>query len=490
MPVSIYQLGYKKLSQIIFEWQAADKASLLALFIFMEVALHWLWFFFVWLREDALEIYVNMPLLYPMWLAVSMVGLFFLWMVEHLSLIKDNDNNLHRWQILLVVVYSLYISIIIVVMGHSSLVAGVSLVGGAMLGMMLIKPHYIWKAFIAQLLLILLIIVLPYLGVELPNFRQLTISSLLVENSNYVTYSEITTVEEVIATSIFKDGVLSWDNVDELRRSSAFFWRSTHIYLALPKAIFMVYVLRTLLLVLENSKAEIVNYANQDEVTQLHNRRYGLELMRQTLLATTPSHDYSVILLDLDAFKDINDTYGHEVGDQVLREVATVLTTTLTDKDIVSRYGGEEFVIALPETTHEKAMVIAETLRGNIAQHQVNVADDISFQVTASLGLHTLSYDELSYIKQSHLCQNSPNTMPKLTKLQLIMLRGQALTDHLKSTAHNTQLPSDICQRLISVADKALYQAKHQGRNQVVSSSDVLAENERDVVTIDNYCNT
>lgn len=476
MAVSIYQLSYKKLSQIIFEWEAADKASLLALFIFMEVALHWLWFLFVWLRRDALDIYVNMQLLYPMWLGISLVGLFFLWIVEHLSLIKEDNKNLHKWQILLVVVYNLYISIIIIVMGHSSLVAGVSLVGGAMLGMMLIKHHYIWKAFIAQAILILLIIVIPYLGIDLPNFRQLTISSLLVENSSYVTYSEITTVEEVIATSIFKDGVLSWDNVDELRRSSAFFWRSTHIYLALPKAIFMVYVLRTLLLLLENSKAEILQYANQDELTQLYNRRYALERMQQTLTTTTYSHDYSVILLDLDSFKEINDTYGHEGGDQVLREVAAVLTATLTEKDIISRYGGEEFLIAMPDTNHDEAKLIAEQLRGNIAQHVVQVADTVSLQVTASLGLHTLTYNELTYIREVHLSQKSPVSTSNPTKLQRIKLRGRSQTDQIASDTASAQLPSDICQCLISKADKALYKAKHRGRNQMVSFNDLSAK--------------
>lgn len=77
MTVPTYQLGYKKLSKIIFEWQAADKASLLALFITIEVTAHWLWCLLTWLRQDAIDDYVHMHILYPLWLGVTLAALFF-----------------------------------------------------------------------------------------------------------------------------------------------------------------------------------------------------------------------------------------------------------------------------------------------------------------------------------------------------------------------------------------------------------------------------
>lgn len=475
MAVSIHQLGYEKLSRVIFEWQASDRASLLALFMVMEVSLHWLWCLFVWWRQDTYGTYVDMGLLYPVWIGVTLVGLFFWWMVGHLSHIKNDDKYLHQWQIVLITLYSVYIAVVILVMGHSSLVSGISLVGGAMLGMMLVRRRYIWKAFIWHIFVIILVTIVPYLGVNLPNLRQLTITSIPLDSYSYLTYSEMSTVENAIATSVFQNGTLSWDNIHQLRLSSAFFWRSTHIYLALPKAVFIVYMFRTLLLILDKSKEEVLKHANQDELTQLKSRRYGLSQMQQAIMTATDQQDFSVILLDLDLFKSINDNYGHEVGDQVLQEVAQTLSGALTDETIVSRYGGEEFLIVLPDTMHDSAMAIAEQLRRNIAQRVIKIDTDLSVQVTASLGLFTLTYTELARIKQGCL-PTSHTDNPQSTKLKRYKVQ-----ENKPTIAQNLDMPpmqssSDICQYLISTADKALYKAKDRGRNQVVSANDLLAE--------------
>jgi len=273
MAVSIHRLDYKSLSEIIFEWRAADRVSLLAWFMVMEVSLHWLWCLFVWLWQDTYGTYVDMGLLYPMWIGVTLIGLFFWWMVGHLAHIKNDDKYLHQWQIVLITLYSVYIAVVILVMGHSSFVSGVSLVGGAMLGMMLVRRRYIWKAFIGHITVIVLVSLVPYLGIDLPNLRQLTFISIPLDTYSYLTYSETISIENAMATSIFQNGTLNWENLDQLRLSSAFFWRSTHLYLALPKAIFIVYMFRTLLLILDNGKNEILKHANQDELTQLNSRR-------------------------------------------------------------------------------------------------------------------------------------------------------------------------------------------------------------------------
>jgi diguanylate cyclase (GGDEF)-like protein len=475
MAASIYQLSYKKLSQIIFEWQAADRASLLVLFVVMEVSLHWMWCFFVWLRRDTYGAYVDMALLYPLWFGVTLMGLLFLWMVGRLSQIKSDDKHLNQWQIVLITLYSTYVAVVILVMGHSSLVTGVSLVGGAMLGMMLVRRRYIWNAFVGHLAVIVAVSFVSYLGIDLPDLRQLTIAAMPLDTYSYLTYSETTSIENALANSIFQNGTLSWDNLHELRQSSAFFWRATHLYLALPKAIFIVYVFRTLLLILDNSKKEILQHANQDELTQLKSRRYGLTQMQQAIMSATDKQDFSVILLDLDLFKRVNDSYGHEVGDQVLYEVGQTLSSALTDKAIVSRYGGEEFLIVLPDTTHDSAMTIAEQLRKNIAQSVIKVDTAISVQVTASLGLYTLTYAKLAQIKQK--CTPTSHTdSPKSTKTKRFKVQEKT-----PATAQNPDmppmlLPSDICQYLISTADKALYKAKDRGRNQVVNANELFAE--------------
>lgn len=223
MPVSIDQLGYKKLTQIIFEWQAADRASLFARFIVIEVALHWLWCLFVWFNRDTYGLYVDMDLLYPVWIWVTVIGLFSFWIVGHVSRIKTLDQRLQNWQIILVTIYTVYIAIAIVIMGYSSLLAGVSLVGGAMLGMMLIEQRYIWRAFLAQTFLIVFAVSLPYFGIALPNLSQLVITALPPEVYQQLTYNEVMTLENAIAASNFKNNELRWEGVREIQRSSAFF---------------------------------------------------------------------------------------------------------------------------------------------------------------------------------------------------------------------------------------------------------------------------
>ena len=498
MAVSIYQLAYKKLTRIIFEWQGADKASLLALFIVMEVSLHWLWCLFVWLRRDMYGKYVDMTLLYSLWVGITVLGLYFWFMVGHFARIKNNYQRLHYWQVILIVVYSFYIAVMVLVMGHSSLVSGVSLMGGAMLGMMLLRRRYIWYAFLCHIVLIIVVTLVPYLGVKLPNLRQLTITSIPLDTYSYLTYSETTTLENAITASIFKNGTISWEMVHKLRLSSSFFWRSTHLYLALPKAIFIVYVFRLLLLILDNSKNEILQHANQDGLTNLNNRRFGLDQMQQTIITTSAEQDTSIILMDLDWFKQINDDYGHEVGDQVLREIAQILTHTFSDKGIVSRYGGEEFLVVLPDTAHDHAMTLAEQLRENIADHTVQLEGNAVLQITASMGLYTLVYDKLQRMKQkwkpadigfgqdqwpirnggpfvnlrahasvrSFQLNDNYRTKPHLDKRALLNLNQQ----------HQEMLASEVCNCIISTADKALYKAKEQGRNRVLSANKLLAE--------------
>jgi len=500
MALSISHLGYRKLSQVIFEWQAADRALLLALFILMEISLHWVWCLFVWWRQDTYGAYVDMQLLYPLWIGLTLLGIFFLWMVSRSSPIRIDKGSLHKWQAVLITIYSIYIAIIILIMGHSSLVAGVSLVGGAMLGMMLVRRRYVWKAFLVHSALIFLVTLIPYFGFTLPNLRQMTITSFPLDTYSYLTYSEIAAIENAISASIFQNGTLSWDNVNQLRFSSAFFWRTTHIYMALPKAIFIIYMFRTLLLILDNSKAEVMQYANQDELTQLKSRRYGLTQMQKALLAMGDEQDFTVILLDLDWFKNINDSYGHDVGDQVLFEVAQTLLDSLSEEAIVSRYGGEEFLIVLPDTSHEDAMVIARQLRRDIAQ-QVISNDNISdFNVTASLGVYTLTHEERAHIQSEYRAtelkaaeldnvQSVASSQKQSSQKNILNQNSsQRRIAHSRrrsaAAIANAQLPIDICQRLICIADKALYEAKDRGRNQVVSANEMLATEKTTIASL------
>ena len=96
-----------------------------------------------------------------------------------------------------------------------------------------------------------------------------------------------------------------------------------------------------------------------------------------------------MLLVDLDHFKLINDTYGHLAGDDVLFAVATLLQRAVRSVDTVARYGGEEFVIVLPETGKQGAISFAERIRDKLASHRFTVAGRQDIRVTASIGVAT-----------------------------------------------------------------------------------------------------
>lgn len=114
-------------------------------------------------------------------------------------------------------------------------------------------------------------------------------------------------------------------------------------------------------------KEELVRQATTDELTGMRNRRSLLETARQEFArATRYGHSLSVLMLDIDYFKGINDRYGHDVGDKVLKAVADACRRELRDSDVLGRLGGEEFGVLLPNTGRESAAVVAERLRARI----------------------------------------------------------------------------------------------------------------------------
>ena len=130
--------------------------------------------------------------------------------------------------------------------------------------------------------------------------------------------------------------------------------------------------------------------AHRDPLTDLLNRR-ALAVQLHNELERVRRYDapLSVLMLDLDHFKTVNDTYGHLVGDSVLAELGRVLLRGTRSVDIVARYGGEEFVIALPETTYDGAMAYAERLRERIEAHAFRSASAQPVSLTASIGIAT-----------------------------------------------------------------------------------------------------
>jgi diguanylate cyclase (GGDEF)-like protein/PAS domain S-box-containing protein len=149
-------------------------------------------------------------------------------------------------------------------------------------------------------------------------------------------------------------------------------------------------------LAIQNAKLfnETQRLATSDPLTGLVNRRHFFTLMeREFERSRRYKHELSIIMLDIDHFKRINDTYGHPAGDQVLRTLARICTQAVRNLDIVGRYGGEEFVILLPETPANRALTVAERLRTTIETTPFTLPSG-DIHITVSLGVHTLNSND------------------------------------------------------------------------------------------------
>jgi len=175
---------------------------------------------------------------------------------------------------------------------------------------------------------------------------------------------------------------------------------------------------------LRNVNEKLESIANTDPLTGLFNRRNIKEKINNELeRKKRHSGDFSLILSDIDFFKNFNDNYGHDCGDYVLKQIAIIMENNLRSIDTISRWGGEEFLIFLPETSSEEAQFVAEKIREQIFNHHF-IYMDRDLNVTMTFGIA-----------------------------------------QLESSDENIDI-------IIKRADIALYKGKEQGRNCVVNSSD------------------
>lgn len=169
-----------------------------------------------------------------------------------------------------------------------------------------------------------------------------------------------------------------------------------------------------------------------DALTGVPNRRYFEHRCQVEISqARRYRHALACMFLDIDRFKRINDTHGHQTGDEVLRSVAGIIQFQLRAGDTIARYGGEEFVVLLPQSELHHARQIAERIRRSIEENQFQAHSGQAIKVTLSIGLSML-----------------PAELP---------------------SGENQQQ----AERLIAAADQALYQAKNGGRNRVVCSGNL-----------------
>lgn len=163
-------------------------------------------------------------------------------------------------------------------------------------------------------------------------------------------------------------------------------------------------------------------YATKDSLTRVYNRNYFFKVANDKIQNSVKSGKYiSLLMMDLDKFKNINDTYGHAVGDIVIKKVTDICREVLNKNYCIGRYGGEEFAILLDNVNNKKALEIGEKIRHQIEKTQI-FQDGKNIKITVSIGIFT-------------------------------------------------SLREDSLENMIKFADEALYKAKNSGRNRVVINS-------------------
>jgi len=177
---------------------------------------------------------------------------------------------------------------------------------------------------------------------------------------------------------------------------------------------------------LQEKNRQLLEMANRDGLTGLYNHRYFQESVAKDFQrAVRYKESLSCIMFDIDHFKKFNDTYGHPVGDIVLKTLGGLIQDLMRDSDLAARYGGEEFALILYHTEAKDAYNIAERLRKTVEQHKFQ-AEDLVLSVNISIGVSCYYHPEIQDAKT-----------------------------------------------LIECADKALYKAKEGGRNKVVAFEEI-----------------
>ena len=256
---------------------------------------------------------------------------------------------------------------------------------------------------------------------NLPEWQKI-VSDIVNEDKQLFEYSEsgdsyVLTKKYIEELDLYLIVRAKVDNFTQAVRDTFYFNMSVSLVITLLIAIIVVLYVRRI-------HSKLNNLASNDTLTGLPNRRiFSSNLERFIALKARKQHNLSIIFIDVDDFKIINDVQGHDIGDKVLIDIASILKSTLRKSDFVARWGGEEFIILLIDTPLNNAQLIAEQLREKVETSDA-LSQKAAKQVTISLGV------------------------------------TQAVN-------------SDDADSLFKKADDALYQAKKTGKNKVVTFEEI-----------------
>ncbi|MFW2177944.1 MULTISPECIES: GGDEF domain-containing protein [unclassified Moraxella] len=361
-------------------------------------------------------------------LGILVLSLLSLWILPKFA----NNRQVGRWyQVFYISVYFVFNMLIAVCVGENSIVVGVMMLSGMVFGLLLLPWGYVFVGYMLSIVgIIVCFLNYHWHWVMLPTFYP----------ASYFHYHNYAS-----------DHVL---------------WRASFTYLTIPKATLALYGVAQVLSLIYFQQHKIREMSEIDALTGAYNRRNLYQHLNQLWDNRLTWRTLSLIYIDVDHFKRINDDYGHDIGDQSLLAVVDAIKAVIPSNCHFSRLGGEEFLLVLTNIHQEQAVKWAEMIRESIASHAIkypNSCQDINhrLRLTASLGIACLSH---------HLV--SINSLNKDKSANALISNKQSA---VKTADANRlpMLPIPIRQLLIR-ADNAMQQAKANGRNRVVASPPVI----------------
>lgn len=366
------------------EWSPVDK-SLITIAVLIPLYFQYvLWSLYVLNRPDRETLIhvdvVHQFMIIEAWLIAAGLSLALIGVM-----LRRRWPNLLAYQYITLQFYALSLVLMSYSIGTWSFCAGVVLLGGPIFGFILHDRLPVWLAFSTALIAVVTLSYASVLG--------------------HLPYAPV--------------------RMESTSASNELFWLNSTLFFAAPFLIFLTLMADQMLAWWREREARIHQLSRTDALTHLANRRSVLESLDQELIriARHPA-PLALVILDLDHFKKVNDTWGHPMGDRVLQIAARELQHALRAGDHVGRYGGEEFMLILPNTDLASARTVLERCRQHIAAADIKTDQGTRLMITASFGL---------------ACHESTSSI----------------------SAH----------ALIHAADEALYRAKANGRNRIEEHS-------------------
>ncbi len=385
MPRYLSVLLLEKIRLALFEWPIARRLALVCGLLAFETSLYLMVSLYMWFTSSS--DFINPEVLGPTIIALIAGAVFFLAACFFTTKMLDPTKSYVLVQSVVLGVYGLMLVGGDWVIGKGTTFGGVDYLGGAVVGIILLNRWVVYSVVGLSQILLYFVLYLSYQG--------------------------------LMPLAPLRTGTMVQPNMYE--------WIVLSDVLSLTKVWVLILMIDLMVSTLRREQVKVKHLSERDPLTGLLNR---LSLRERLVQSVAAKYHMCILLIDVDYFKRINDTYGHPVGDQVLVSLADTLQKALRPGDVCWRYGGEEFLVLLENLSHAEGIEVARRVRAQIRDTPIN-ADGQIISVRVSVGLASMNR---------------------------------------KSIANTSYSDGDLVRKLIKTADDMLYRSKTAGRDRVTAA--------------------